>query len=177
MTEPRTIPDPLPLAAYRPRSELVTDEHIPHTARFPAIDAHTHLGRWLSSWVDRDGEWLVGDVDEWLSATAALNVHAFVNLDGRFGDELEANLDRFDRAHPGRFATFCHPDWSLLSAPTGPDRIAEGLRRSAAAGRRSSSSSPCPRRPPTAAWRACWKTCRATSTTSTHSMASRGRRR
>jgi predicted TIM-barrel fold metal-dependent hydrolase len=134
MNDASAIPDPLPLKAYRPRSELVTDEHIPRAARFPAIDAHTHLGRWLSSWVDRAGEWLVGDVDDWLSATAALNVRAFVNLDGRYGDELEANLDRFDRAHPGRFATFCHPDWSLLSAPGGPDRIAEGLQRSAAAG-------------------------------------------
>jgi predicted TIM-barrel fold metal-dependent hydrolase len=124
----------LPLSAYRPRSELVTSAHVPDRARRPVIDAHAHLGRWLSSWVGRDGQWLVGDVDEWLAAAEAVNVHGFVNLDGRFGDELEANLDRFDRSHPGRFATFCHPDWSLLLAPNGPDRIAEGLQRSARAG-------------------------------------------
>ena len=127
-------PSSLPLSAYRPRSELVTDAHIPDRARHPAIDAHTHLGRWLSSWVGRDGEWLVGDVDEWLAAGEAVGVRAFVNLDGRSGDELEANLDRFDRSHPGRFATFCHPDWSLLLGPNGPDRIAEDLQRSARAG-------------------------------------------
>ncbi|HET6825608.1 MAG TPA: amidohydrolase family protein [Amnibacterium sp.] len=126
--------DALTLAEYRPRSELVLEGHVPDAARYPVIDAHTHLGRWLSDWVGRDGEWLLGDVDEWLAATEALNVRGFVNLDGRSGDELEANLDRFDRAHPGRFATFCHPDWSLLRHADWPDRIAEELHRSAAAG-------------------------------------------
>jgi predicted TIM-barrel fold metal-dependent hydrolase len=124
----------LPLSAYRPRSELVTSAHVPDRARHPVLDAHTHLGRWLSDWVGRAGQWLVGDVDEWLAAGEAVNVQGFVNLDGRFGDELEANLDRFDRSHPGRFATFCHPDWSLLLEPDGPDRIAEDLQRSAGAG-------------------------------------------
>ena len=134
MTDAGPMADSLPLSAYRPRSELVTSAHVPDRARHPAIDAHTHLGRWLSSWVARDGQWLVGDVDEWLAAGEAVNVRAFVNLDGRSGDELEANLDRFDRSHPGRFATFCHPDWSLLLTPDGPDRIAEDLQRSARAG-------------------------------------------
>ncbi|MDH2442605.1 amidohydrolase family protein [Amnibacterium sp. CER49] len=110
------------------------DVHVPEAARHPAVDAHTHLGRWLSSWVGREGEWLLGDVDEWLAATEALGVRGFVNLDGRAGDELEANLDRFDRAHPGRIATFCHPDWALLGRPGWPDLLAEGLLRSAAAG-------------------------------------------
>ena len=129
-----TTADPLTLAEYRPRSELVTEEHVPDAARHPVIDAHTHLGRWLADWVGRDGEWLLGDVGDWLAATEALNVRGFVNLDGRSGDELEANLDRFDRAHPGRVATFCHPDWALLGRADWPDRIAEELQRSAAAG-------------------------------------------
>jgi hypothetical protein len=33
----------------------------------------------------------------------ACNLRGIVNLDGRWGDELEANLHRYDRAHPGRF--------------------------------------------------------------------------
>ena len=68
MTDARPRTDPLPLAAYRPRSELVLDEHVPEAARYPAIDAHAHLGRWLSSWVGREGEWLLGNVDDWLAA-------------------------------------------------------------------------------------------------------------
>ncbi len=39
------------------------------------------------------------------------NIATVVNLDGRWDDELEANLDRYDRAHPGRVVTFCHVDW------------------------------------------------------------------
>ena len=42
-------------------------------------------------------------------------VEAIVNLDGLWGAELERNLDRYDRAHPGRFATFCHVDLRAIS--------------------------------------------------------------
>lgn len=40
-----------------------------------------------------------------------------VNLDGRWGTELEANLDHYDRAHPGRLITFAHLDWRALADP------------------------------------------------------------
>jgi predicted TIM-barrel fold metal-dependent hydrolase len=80
----------------------------------PAIDAHNHLGRWLSSWVRDDGDWVVEDVGALLQVMDAVNVRAIVNLDGRWGDELEANLERYDRAHPRRFATLCQADWSRL---------------------------------------------------------------
>jgi hypothetical protein len=46
----------------------------------------------------------------------ASGVEAIVNLDGRWGDELAANIDRYDNEHPGRILTFCHVDWSLLGA-------------------------------------------------------------
>jgi len=61
-----------------------------------------------------------------------------VNLDGRWGQELDDNLDRYDRAHPERFATFCHVDWSACAADDfdrlgrqladGIDRGARGLK-------------------------------------------------
>lgn len=92
------------------------------------IDAHNHLGRWLSSWVGREGEWVVEDVGALLALMDAHGIEAIVNLDGRWGPELEANLDRYDRAHPGRFATFCHVDWSR------PQEGPASLRASAAAG-------------------------------------------
>jgi hypothetical protein len=38
------------------------------------------------------------------------------------GAELEANLDRYDRSYPGRFATFCHVDWAAL-ANGEPERL------------------------------------------------------
>lgn len=104
------------------------------SAAFAAVDAHTHPGRWLGDWVGRDGEWLVGDVARWLDEMALYNVWSFVNLDGRWGDELRANLERFDNAHPGRFATFCQIDWSLLAEPGASAAIVEQLSASAAVG-------------------------------------------
>ena len=124
----------IPLSSYRPRSQLVLPVHEVSHAAVPAIDAHTHLGRWLSGWVQRDGEWMVGEVAAWLEQMAAFNVYGFINLDGRFGDELSANLERFDHAHPDRIATFAHVDWSLLQHPDAEDALAADLAASVAAG-------------------------------------------
>lgn len=77
---------------------------------YPAIDVHTHLGRWLSP------AWAAPDVTALLDVLDAANVERVVNLDGRWGEELTANVERYDRAHPGRFTTYCHVDWSLLRA-------------------------------------------------------------
>jgi len=102
----------LRLRDWRPASKLVVDTNPVERSRFPAIDAHNHLGRWLSSWVGDDpAAWTVPDVADLLELMDACNLRAIVNLDGRWGQELEANLDRYDRAHPGRFATFCQLDW------------------------------------------------------------------
>ncbi len=68
------------------------------------------------------------------------NIAAIVNLDGMWGAELEANLNRYDRAHPGRFATFAQLDWRELDRGAGfgerlaalvadsADRGAKGLK-------------------------------------------------
>lgn len=101
----------LPLAAFRPRPTLRVPAHAVPRARFPVVDAHNHLGRWLTS----EREWAAPDVAELLDVMDACNVHTVVNLDGMWGDELEANLDRYDRRHPGRFATFCQLDWSVVA--------------------------------------------------------------
>lgn len=124
----------LPLSRYRPRARLTLPVHHVPAARFPAVDAHSHPGRWLSAWVGRPGEWLVPDVGAWLERMADFNVHGFVNLDGRWGDELRANLERFDERHPGRVATFCHVDWSLLQGASAAEALAANLRDSVAAG-------------------------------------------
>src|SRR3954471_15441283 len=126
--------DDLPLSRYRPRARLSLPEHHVTTARFPAVDAHSHLGRWLSAWAGREGEWLVPHVGQWLDPMRGSNVHGFVNLDGRWGSELRANLERFDERHPGRFATFCHVDWSLLQQPSAAESLAKNLADSVSAG-------------------------------------------
>jgi predicted TIM-barrel fold metal-dependent hydrolase len=67
------------------------------------VDAHNHLGRWMT------GGW-PEDVSALLTRMDALGIDAVVNLDGMWGEELEANLDRYDRAHAGRFVTFARWD-------------------------------------------------------------------
>src|SRR3954468_3530238 len=74
----------------------------------PMIDAHNHLGRWLT------GTWSVPDVGALVSLMDELGVETIVNLDGMWADELHANLDRYDRAYPGRFATFAQWDRALF---------------------------------------------------------------
>jgi predicted TIM-barrel fold metal-dependent hydrolase len=118
----------LRLSDYRPRSRLRVPEHRVERPRFPAIDAHNHLGTWLTA----GSAW--PDLDELFAVMDASGVRAMVNLDGRWGDELEANLDHYDRAHPGRFATFCHLDWAEAASPGFPERLCGSLARSAAAG-------------------------------------------
>jgi hypothetical protein len=127
---PPVDPRTLPLASYLPRAAIrTTVTHVPRP-RFAAIDAHNHLGRWLTP------DWVVPDLGALLALLDEVGVTAIVNLDGRWGDELEANLDRYDRAHPGRFATFCHVDWLEARTPGWPDRLVASLRDSHARGAR-----------------------------------------
>ncbi len=119
--EPMTHPlGSLPLDAYRPRIQAVVANHRVLHPQAPVVDAHNHLGRWLT------GDWAVTDVPELVDLMDECDVQAVVNLDdGRWGAELEANLDRYDRAHEGRFVTFAHLDWSVLR--TAPSRSSELL--------------------------------------------------
>jgi predicted TIM-barrel fold metal-dependent hydrolase len=118
----------LRLRDYRPRSMLRVQEHRVERARFPVVDAHNHLGRWLTK------EWAAPDVGELLALMEFRNIHAIVNLDGRWDDDLEANLERYDRAHPGKFATLCQLDWREVASPGFAERLVVSLRRSRDAG-------------------------------------------
>jgi predicted TIM-barrel fold metal-dependent hydrolase len=122
----------LPLREYRPRPRLRVPEHHVPRAAVPAVDAHNHLGRWLPA----DGTWAAPEVGELLEVMDASNVAAIVNLDGMWGDELEANLERYDRAYPGRFVTFAHLDWRQTAEPGFGERMAASLRDSVARGAR-----------------------------------------
>jgi predicted TIM-barrel fold metal-dependent hydrolase len=121
------------LADYRPRPQLRVPVTRVERPTVSAIDAHNHLGRWITEWVRPGGGWMVEDVPAFLALMDELDLETVVNLDGRWGAELEANLDRYDRAHPGRFLTFCHVDWADVDRP---ERLLAGLGASARAGAR-----------------------------------------
>ncbi len=129
----RALRRPSPrLQRYRPVSNLVVDTTEVTAARFPAIDFHTHLGRWLTP----DGSWMAPDVGALITLMNTCNVETLVNLDGRWGGELERNLERYDRLHPERFATFCHVDWDQFASDGRVDNLVKSLERSARAGAR-----------------------------------------
>jgi predicted TIM-barrel fold metal-dependent hydrolase len=120
----------LRLRDYRPVPCLSAPSHSVERACSPVIDAHTHLGRWLTG-----GTWAVSSTARLADLMDSCNIAAMVNMDGRWGGELEANLDRYDRWYPGRFATFCHVDWTAL-ADGEPGRLAASLADSVARGAR-----------------------------------------
>jgi predicted TIM-barrel fold metal-dependent hydrolase len=123
----------LPLRAYRPR-QMARREPTQLAARppYPLIDAHNHLGCWLT------GTWSIADAGALVALMDELGIDTIVNLDGMWGAELDANLDRYDRAYPGRFATFAQWDrapfardgWAELGAQIADafDRGASGLK-------------------------------------------------
>jgi len=122
----------LPLREWQPTPQVRTATTAEIRPPCAVIDAHAHIGRWLTP----DGDWAQPHVDRLLELMDSCQVRGVVNLDGRWGDELEANLDRYDRAHPGRFATFCQLDWSELAEPGFAERLVASVQRSIAAGAR-----------------------------------------
>jgi predicted TIM-barrel fold metal-dependent hydrolase len=118
-------------ANWLPRTELV----LPHTpvprSSVPAIDAHNHLGRWLN-----DGEWMFQRPGDLIDILDESNVELVVNLDGFWGDELAANLERYDSAHPDRIATFCWVEWERLAEEDGVAQLKKTLKESADRGAR-----------------------------------------
>ena len=121
----------LRLADWAPRSQLRTGLTEVAWPAAPVVDIHNHLGRWLS-----DGEWMIDDVSALVALMDECGVETIVNLDGRWGEQVTANVERLDRAHPGRFVTFCHVEWSRLAEPDGAVRLKASLDDAVARGAR-----------------------------------------
>jgi amidohydrolase family protein len=118
----RDLVKPLPrLDSYDPQSTIVLRETHISSASCPALDFHNHLGRWLTR------TWVVPDVSALVHLMDLCNIELIVNADGRWGVELEANLNRYDRQFPGRFATFCHLDWGETAREGFGERMAQRL--------------------------------------------------
>ena len=96
-------PVDIKLRDFRPRPMLKVAEHHPQRFPVPTIDAHNHLGRWLTP------SWSVPDVGALIAMMDRLNIGKIVNLDGSWGEELDAGLARYDRAHPGAFRNLLPP--------------------------------------------------------------------
>ena len=118
------------LKDYRPVPMVRLEAHHPMRFPVPTVDIHNHLGRWLTP------SWSVPDVGELLAMMDRLNIATIVNLDGSWGEELSAGIERYDRAHPGRFATFCRLDWTEAQTEGWGERLAATVRDSLKRGAR-----------------------------------------
>lgn len=123
---------PLDIADYEPKSMLNVPETKVERARHPVIDIHTHLS--FAAKGER-GVPMTGarrypvPPSELLPVMDRRNLRTMVNLTGGFGDGLREAIQKFDRAHPGRFITFTEPMWARTAQPDYPQAQALEIER------------------------------------------------
>ena len=120
----------LRLGEFEPRSMLHVPETEVTTARFPAIDFHSHLS-WSAvrlgpaPYGERMN--LLAPVSSILEVMDRKNIETMVNLTGGVGEGLASVLEALDRAHPGRFLTFTEPSWNAFTRSDFPTFQAEQI--------------------------------------------------
>lgn len=113
----------LRLRDFRPRPEVRLPAHQVPRPRFPAIDAHNHLGPAESpAPAARDPARLIATLDE-------MGVEMMVDLDGGWGAALEARVAAFERRFPGRFVHFARVDWPAALSAADPGAYAAAQLR------------------------------------------------
>jgi predicted TIM-barrel fold metal-dependent hydrolase len=120
------VPDVM-LTEYQPRSMVVREYHVPEKAKYPAIDVHNHLGTVGGNREALDPAACIKEMD-------AAGVAQVVNLDGGWGDNLKATIERFEKAYPGRFLTYARVDWSKIDEPDFGQKAAAQLEADVKAG-------------------------------------------
>lgn len=94
------------LQDFRPTSQLVTQETKVLMPKFPAVDAHNHLGILGLQWHQKPPSALLEVLDE-------AGITHYVDLDGGWGEaQLQHRLDTFKTAAPDRYLVFGGVDWS-----------------------------------------------------------------
>jgi hypothetical protein len=82
--------DDLLLKDYEPRSTIVTEAHVVERPRYPAVDAHNHLGYRTDSFgYERGGEVPDVDVGALVDVMNQAGVRAMAKITGRWGAVLE----------------------------------------------------------------------------------------
>ncbi|MFL6350708.1 MAG: amidohydrolase family protein [Bryobacteraceae bacterium] len=135
--ETRPQPKPLDLSQYEPRSMLHVKETRVERARYPVIDIHTHLA--FSSKVENGvslapERHFLASPDFLLPVMDRRNIRALTNLTGGFGDGLVQTIEKFDKAHPGRFYTFAEPSYDRFLEPNYPKLQAQAISDAHSAG-------------------------------------------
>ena len=142
---PTATPAPS-IVDYRPRSTLVTQEHLVPKAKFPVVDVHTHRTSRAEGIAER-----VKEMD-------ALNLRVLVDLSGGNAAEVKQKVDAMQATpYKDRFRVFANVAWEGAGRPGWQEAALDDLvrrSRTARSASRSSRSSACATRRPTApGWR------------------------
>jgi len=125
-------PEPLPLSEYEPKSMLhVRETHI-ERPRFPCIDIHTHItvAKKSENGVELSPErQFLGSPQELLAIMDRKNIRAMVNLTGGYDSGLAETVEKYDKAHPGRFYTFTEPIYEKFKEANYPQIQADAIVR------------------------------------------------
>jgi predicted TIM-barrel fold metal-dependent hydrolase len=127
----------LELSDYEPRSMLAVESHPVASARFPAIDMHTHVSGVLSREAP-EGHPLQGSaaerLDQIVSWMDELNLETLVNLTGGSGEGLAETMQGVVKPHAGSIVTCTVPSYDRLGEAGYPAWQAEELGRAKRAG-------------------------------------------
>jgi predicted TIM-barrel fold metal-dependent hydrolase len=125
-------PHPLDLSQFQPHSMLrVHSSHV-ERCRFPLIDFHTHITRSVRS---ENGVELsaartyLGSPEFLLAVMDRRNIRAMVNLTGGYDRGVAEVVERYDRAHPGRFYTLTEPCYERFKDPRYPQLQADAIQQ------------------------------------------------
>ena len=97
--------DDLRLTDFRPRPMLRVPAHDVRRPKYPVVDAHNHLGPAFG------GDWSARPPSELIATLDECGVETIVDLDGGQGDELTAEIDRWQATYPDRVAVFAGLDY------------------------------------------------------------------
>lgn len=128
----------LALEEFQPKSTLVVPEHPVKRAKFPIIDVHTHLsnifGKERAPAVGGPSSEAAEQLRQIVRWMDELNIHALLNLTGRYGEALERNIAALDEAYPGRLKNCVEPAWDRAHESDYPTWQVAELERAKRAG-------------------------------------------
>ena len=97
-----TFPD-IPLSEFKPKSRLIVPLKKKHSAKFPAVDVHTHM--YFRTLLEIDA------VDRIVHEMDANNIAVTVSLDGTLGDRLDRHTKQLWRRYKDRFVIYANIDF------------------------------------------------------------------
>jgi len=98
------------LSEYRPEPELVRKVTRVYRSKYPCIDAHCHVTRWVQQAGGPEA------IDRLVALMDECNIRAIFDLDGNLAEPFENVLGTLKKRYPGRFYTLVALPWERLIA-------------------------------------------------------------